>query len=335
MSPTASGGSNARKSEARDLAARTGMKYTAALATVTRSDPPRQPRARWQLTEEVRDFFGGVGWHGVGYPDLYEWLDGLDPRFECDWCAEPADADVQECSIQLVVTRYDPDRSPRTEMLGVNKHHAACRPSGVSWLVPAGQFDPHHLALPASVRPDIAGEYVIDAWPLLYHDNGGPLPVLVVIATVVEDHGQGAGCWLTELEMWLRDHGFTTPDMDEDPEDDDGPQGWALRIETASSLKLTPRWLALRTGPATLGAAPGHFFLGGVDGLDDNWVAAAHSRGRVLVYAGPLPAYGQAPELPEKIDADALDELMENGLLLAGMVPLAADHEHAPEGVDR
>jgi|SRR5450759_4076466 len=103
---------DARKKRARDLARRTGMKYTAALRHVTTTAGPREPRYRWVLTDEVRAFFAGATRHGAYFEDLYDWLDRLSPEYECDWCAEPGDARTRDSSIQLAVTAYDPDLSP-------------------------------------------------------------------------------------------------------------------------------------------------------------------------------------------------------------------------------
>lgn len=84
---------NARKAQARRLAARTGMPYTAALRQVVRSAEPWQPQHWWVLTDDVRDWLSGESWRGIGYHDLYAWLDNeVSPTFECDWCGEPGDA---------------------------------------------------------------------------------------------------------------------------------------------------------------------------------------------------------------------------------------------------
>lgn len=66
-SSATSGRHTARKQAARELAGRTGMKYTEAL----RHGAQRTPR--W----------------------------GLDPVYECDWCAEHGDAREVDSSIRL------------------------------------------------------------------------------------------------------------------------------------------------------------------------------------------------------------------------------------------
>src|SRR6516162_5797738 len=83
----------ARKNAARDLHDRTGMPYAAALRHVTRTEGPWQPRHRWIITDDLRDWIDGRTWRGVGYPDLRAWLDNeVSPAFDCDWCDEPGDA---------------------------------------------------------------------------------------------------------------------------------------------------------------------------------------------------------------------------------------------------
>jgi len=78
-SSTTSGRHTARKQAARELAGRTGMKYTEALRHVSDTGAQRTSRWRWVLTDEVRRFFAGDGWRNVQIENLYDWLDGLDP----------------------------------------------------------------------------------------------------------------------------------------------------------------------------------------------------------------------------------------------------------------
>jgi hypothetical protein len=306
---------NARKAAARDLAARTGLKYTAALAIVTPSDPPRQPRARWILTDFQRAFFAGEGWHG-GHPgvDLYDWVDGLKTSFECDWCAEDADATAEDCTLQLIMAGYDPDLSPTTGMLTVKKHHARCRPTGpfgsldsIVWCVPVDiPTGPYEVALPATAKPDVAGEFAITAVPLLPDDPDVPA-MLVLLATLTEDHGVGAEPWHNELQLALEDAGFTHHDVEHE-----GDPGWSVRIVTDYPAEA-PRWLAVRTTPPRPGVQPHHLFLGALD-LSDEWVARARAAQQVLVCAGVT--FGD--DMPEV----NLFGLLQDGTLLARLLPV-------------
>lgn len=320
MTTASNNAGNAARRAARDLVSRTGMKYTAALATITRTVPPRAPRARWQLMDEVRDYFHGRGWHGVWYVGLYDWLDRLATRFDCRACGEPVNAEVEDASVELVVAAYDPDLSPRTTQVTTRTYHAACRASGVNWLTPPVPRGPYRFLLPANNRPTVEGEFETTLWPLVRTGAKEPAAVLVVIANVTDDHGEGPGSWLEELASWLRDEGLDEPFLVE-KEEEFGPQDWALRITPEDPGARTPGWLALRTSPPTTGQRPTYFALT-TRALAPEWIAAARARGRVLLYTGPLPQSGKAPILPETITSEDLDELVEDALLLAGWVPL-------------
>jgi hypothetical protein len=318
---------NARKSAAHDLAERTGMKYTDALVVVTPADSPRQPRDRWQLTDELRAFFAGQGWRGVAYGDLYDWVDGLRTRFECDWCYDDVDARTEDASLELVVAGYDPDLSPQTGMLTCKKYHARCKPSKLSWAFPVPDLltEPYGIELPASAKPEMAGEFKITARPVL-HDEPDVPAMLLLTATVTEDHGQGAAAWINELGFFFGANGFASPDSllvsDEEPEQ------WSVRIATNYPSSGVPQWLGVRTGPLKVGQAPNHFFLGMVD-LPEQWVAKARTDGEVLVCFGSRTEYGEVVELVEELGADELIELIDDHAVIARSLPIA--DEHRPE----
>jgi len=89
-----------RKNDARELADRTGMSYSAAVHHFARISSPWQPRHRWIITDDLRDWIDGKTWRGVGYPDLRAWLDNeVSPAFDCDWCDEPGDAREEDCCL--------------------------------------------------------------------------------------------------------------------------------------------------------------------------------------------------------------------------------------------
>lgn len=325
---TTSGRHTARKQAARELAGRTGMNYTEALRHVSDTGAQRTPRWRWVLTDEVSRFFAGEGWRNVQIENLYDWLDGLDPVYECDWCAEHGDAREVDSSIRLVVAAYDPDLSPVTGILFSYKHHATCKPSMISWAAPVDvPRGPHRIALPASSKPEIVGEFAITATAVVRADdemdgNAEPSAELVLTIEVVEDHGQGVLPWLTELGLTLNSDGFGHPDSLITNHGND----WALRIATDYPSSLAPQWIALRTGPAGDGTAPTHFYLGALD-LPANWIELARHHGQVLLCFGPFPQAGELVELPGQLDAADLDELVDDGVFIVGWVQVTADNQ--------
>lgn len=309
---TTSGGTGrhtARKNAARELAARTGMPYTAALRQVAQAAEPRQPRNRWVLTDDVRAWFAGQGWRGAGYPNLYDWLDTeVKPTYECDWCAEPGDAREADSSISLVITAYDPDLSPFTGHMATHKYHAACKPSSIAWIhradIPSG---PQRISLPATMKPDVAGEFDLDVRPVLatHYEDQTKQAVLLVTARVVEDHDQGARPWLSELELHLNGEGFGHPDSLTISSGND----WSLRIVTGYPSSLAPQWIALRTGHAENGT-PRHLVLCALD-LPTEWVEVARRDGQVAVVLGPCTAHWDIAPVPGNL-MDELDDLIDD-----------------------
>ncbi len=324
MSTDASDGRHtARKNAARDLHDRTGMPYAAALRHVTRADNPWQPRHRWIVTDDLRDWIDGRTWRGAGYPDLRAWLDNeVSPAFDCHWCDEPGDAREEDCFIELLISKYDPDIQPATMHVGTHKFHARCKPlrdasplfghagaggmSSIAWLrkvdIPSG---PQRIGLPASHKPDVAGEFDLEARALIApgwwygHDHTGQA-MLLVTARVAEDHGQGARAWLTELELHLNGEGLGHPDAMEG-----GECGWALRIDTGD-----PQWIALRTGQHE-GGTPRHLLLSALD-LPGGWAEAAYRDGHVTVAIGACTAHwDDVTPVPGDL-ADELDDLLES-----------------------
>lgn len=297
----------ARKNAARELAGRTGMKYTAALRHLAR-DTQRQPVHRWILTDELRAWFAGNGWRNAYYGDLYDWVDGLDPSYDCDWCGEPGDARKIASSIKIVTTAYDPDLSPTTVHLATYKYHAACKPSTITF---AHQIDipalPQRIELPASASPDIAGEFELEAQPILTGDlaEETPQPLLLVTARVIDDQGEGAAPWLNELRLNLSSQGLGNPGREIDE-----PDGWSVRIATDYPSTLSSEWIAVRTPHSTPGD-PHHLLLAAMD-LPPDWVAAARSTGQVAVVLGPCSAHWSDPQvsigrLSDDLEDQALD----------------------------
>lgn len=312
----------AHKQRAKNLSERTGMKHVDALATVDLAHNPPQPPHRWVLSDDIRAFAAGEGWHGIYFEPFYDVLNRLKVRFECDWCAEDADARTEDCTIQIVVGKYDPDLSPVTPWLSTKKFHARCQPSKVAWAVRVpergGSYD---IALHATAKPDMHGEFALTARPMQSELDREVPPILFITAKVTEDHGQGAAPWINELEFFLRAHGFTHPDGFGWTEEDE-PDEWSLRIVT--DFDNNPTWIALRMTPPTLAEAPDHLFLGQLrDSItytnlpstsppfDEDWTCAAHAAGKVLVVFGPLTVKGQLPDVDmDKLTTEQLDDLL-------------------------
>ncbi|MGN2642243.1 hypothetical protein ACTD5D_39970 [Nocardia takedensis] len=338
----------ARKEAARALAARTGMPYQAALNQIAQNAEPREPRHRWILTEEVRRWFTGEQWRGVGYPNLYDWLDGLEPVYHCRWCDEPGDARTVDSSIALRITAHDPDLSPTTSHIATSKFHAACKPSAIQWLhrvdIPSG---PQTVALPAIAKPEMAGEFELTARALLNtgrdeQDTEWSQAMLLITTRVTQDHGQSIRAWLCELELYLRDHGFGHPDSVFTGETD-----WALRICTDHPSTIAPQWIAMRTNRPENGAFD-HLLLSALD-LPTEWTAAARRDKQVAVVVGPCTTHwndtdGVSGELvfdlaeidppgPDArcgcaaLTADHVDELVDDGAYVVGVVELAPDQQ--------
>lgn len=308
---TGSGRHTARKNAARALAAETGISYTAALRQVTLVHNDRQPRHRWILTDDVRAWFAGDGWRGVQYADLYDWLDHeVQPTYDCDWCAEPGDARTVNSSIALTIAAFDPDLSPATAHLFTHKYHATCKPSAIRWAyaspmtIPTG---PQLMGLPSSVRPDQSGELELDARPLVLagDDEHVDQAALLLTARVVDDLGQGVAPWLTEFELFLRQHGFDHPGSLEDTD----VAEWSLRVE---SLQET-QWIALRTATAADGSVRG-LLLSALD-LPAAWVELARRDQQVMVVAGPCTCHWDEPGVGVGVIGDeVLEDCSDAGL---------------------
>jgi hypothetical protein len=315
----------ARKNDARDLAARTGMSYSAAVHHFARTSTPWEPRYRWIITDDLRDWIDGRTWRGVGYPDLRAWLDDeVSPVFDCHWCDEPGDAREEDCCIELLISEYDPDLQPTTEHLSTHKFHARCKPardaspmfgragasgsSSIAWLrkaiIPTG---PQRIALPASMKPEISGEFDLTARALLApgRDGEDDASVLLVTARVAEDHGQGARPWLTELQLHLNSEGLDHPDSLGRAE-----CGWSLRIATGYSTGRTPDWIALRLSQEG-GEGLRHLLLCSVD-MPEGWADTARRSGRAIVVIGPCTAHwDNVAGIPGEV-ADEFDDLRED-----------------------
>lgn len=300
---------NARKSQARALQARTGMPYAAALRQIVLAAEPWEPKYRWVLTDDVRAWLSGESWRGIGYNDLYAWLDNeVTPTFECDWCYEPCDARETDSSISLIITAYDPDVAPFTQHISTKKYHATCKPSSIAWVtradIPSG---PQYLGLPAGAKPDMVGEFELDAHALLDTDpeDSTQHAMLLLTAHVVEDHGQGVFSWLTELELYLGSEGVgRVHELDEDAE-----TGWALRIAT-DAAGTRPPWIAIRTGHGEGDdGTPHHLLLCELD-LPDGWAQAARRAGHIDVAVGPCTRHWDNAPVPEDL-ADEIAELLE------------------------
>jgi hypothetical protein len=206
--------------------------------------------------------------------------------------------------------------------VGTKKLHAQCKPlrdaspmfgragaegTSIAWLrradIPSG---PQRIGLPASAKPEVAGEFDLEARALLTpgwwygRDHTGQAMLLVTVR-VIEDHGQGARPWLTELELYLNSEGLGHPDSMEG-----GECGWALRVVTGNRP-----WIALRTGQGEDGTLQ-HLLLQELD-LPGGWAEAASRDGRVTVAIGPCTAHWDdvTPGAPDDL-AEEIDDLRES-----------------------
>jgi hypothetical protein len=369
----------ARKNDARDLAARTGMPYAAALRHVTEMAQPWQPRHRWLITPDLRDWLDGKTWRGVSGVNLRAWLDDeVSPVYECRWCDEPGDARTADSALELLITEYDPDMQPATlQVGGPRKFHAACKqpsdespmrggpkpgpyvPSSIAWLrqvdIPSG---PQRIGLPATAKPDMSGEFDLEARAILapawegeeWGDDGGVTShperaVLLVTARVTEDHGQGAGPWLTELQLSLLGEGLVHADSMAGSDCD-----WQLRVVTGYGSGMARQWIALRTGRDEQRGRWRHLLLSALD-MPAGWAEAARHDGHVTIVIGPCTAHwdgaldGDLEDLADVLERSPLvtpaaaaagcacavltpehvAELAESGSFVGAEVPVAAE----------
>ncbi|MFI6603732.1 hypothetical protein ACIBHX_46515 [Nonomuraea sp. NPDC050536] len=314
--------------------------YQVALAAIREDWRRLDSELRYVLSDEVQAFMRGQGWRGVSLDDVEDmrsWLANRTPTYVCEWCGDDGDARQEQTTLQIIATGYDPDLSPLTRMVGSKRNHARCAPSQLSWIYPIDlPRDPVGIRVPASARPEMEGEFAITAHPVLLPaepDAERPAtrePALLIRIEVTQDHGQGAAAWLAELEMQLWE-----PDGFDDPmEATEVAEGWSVRIVRGWPSTLAPQWLAVRTSEPQDGQQPDHLYLGALD-VPDAWVEAVRGRQQLLLLIGPRPMYGAAPVIDEQVSDDQLAEFMEEGVLLAGYVPLELDERDGQPGAGR
>jgi hypothetical protein len=185
---------------------------------------------------------------------------------------------------------------------------AGAEGTSIAWLrkvmdIPAG---PQRIARPASMKPEVSAEFDLTARTLLApgRDGEDDAPVLLVTVRVVEDHGQGAGPWLTELQLHLNSEGLDHPDSLGRAE-----CRWSLRIVTGYSSGRTPDWIALRLGQEEA-KGPRHLLLCSVD-MPQGWAEAATRSGRATVVIGPCTAHwDDVAGIPGEV-ADEFDDRRE------------------------
>ncbi|MGW4639633.1 hypothetical protein ACWEN6_13950 [Sphaerisporangium sp. NPDC004334] len=319
---------------ARRRQAQTGESYQDALAAL-RADWQRFGQLRYVLSDDVTRFFRGVGWRGISVDNMRDHrsvLANWAPVYECGTCGDDGDVRAEDTSLQLHVASYDPDLSPVTALLASERHHARCAPSRVVWAV---QIDiphgPNKMALPASARPEVEAELAITARPVMlrYHDPElPPAPAFLVSAEVTEDHGVGAGPWLSELALalWMP-AGFEDVmvfEFDELMITASADPGWSVRVVQGYPSALTPQWAAVRMTEPTEGEEPHHLFLGPVD-VPAEWAAAAAGRDEILLLVGPDRGDLEVPKVPTHPTDDELRDLVEAGVLSGAFVPFTLD----------
>lgn len=299
--------------DADDLVRRTGMPLDEAVSTVTVVNDRREFAHRWVLTDELRNWIHGEGWHGLWFDDLYGLIDRLDPDYVCDWCAEDGDARREDSTVEFIVTAYDPDLSPQTHHIATKKFHARCKAGGITWARPVLEAsEPCVVSLPSSARPDLEGEFVITARPFLSADPDMP-PVLFLSAEVEGPEDMWAP-WINEVDLVLRNEGF----CEANSWPLESPPPWSLRVMVEGPQLGGKPWLGLRTGPLPVGDTPFYLFVGepallreDVDPGIEAWAERAHGDGQVLVAFGPTTAYNTVPVLDlAALAAEEVEDLL-------------------------
>lgn len=309
--------------------------YQEALAAIRAAWARLDDDLKYVLSDDVQAFMRGEGWRGVtldDVEDLRSWLANRNPVYLCEWCSEDGDARREDTSLHLIVSAYDPDLSPVTGMIASKRYHARCQPSKLVSItrvdIPRG---PRLAALPSHVLPEVEAEIAIRVQPVIVpapfdfelEDLDDPQvtePALLITAEVTDDRGQGAGPWLTELEhaVW-RPAGF-----DELMATAHTEPGWSVRVVDGHPSGVSPQWVAIRMSDPEEGSEPNHLYLGGVD-LPGEWSQAVRGQEKLLLLAGPLQIAGEAPEIPLKVDAAELVELLEEGVVLAAYAPVGVE----------
>ncbi|GAA3026833.1 hypothetical protein [Streptosporangium longisporum] len=315
--------------EVRDRVRRTGEKYREALAVI------RSGR-RFVLAEDVERFLAGEGLRGVPRDDVVDKelvLSGMRDRtvYECSTCGDPGDAGVEDITVQLVVTRYDPDLSPATTLLELRFNHARCAPSKVRWV---NERDvsraPAHTTMCLGDESGVQGRFAIAPRPVMVPPDvrldprGTPEPALLITVEVTEDHGHGAPAWLSRPEriLWLPagfGERFTEATV---------RPGWSVRLVQGDHDGLAPDWVAVRVKePVREDEPPGHLYLG-VLGIPAAWaeaLSATGARDRILVLVGPRPLRREDPLVAEEFEPGRPGEPLEDGAFLGAFLPFVHD----------
>lgn len=315
--------------EVRDRIKRTGEKYQEALAVI------RDGR-RFIFADDVERFLAGEGRRGISHDEAVDkelLLAGWRNRTvcECYACGNPGDARAEDITIQLVVTGYDPDLSPATKLLELRYNHARCAPSKLMWV---NRRDISHAPARTTMRLGdgslVGGTFAITPRPVMLPPDarlarhGAPEPALLITVEVTEDHGHGAGAWLSKLErsFWLpAGFGERFAEASVKP-------GWSVRLVQGYHDSFAPDCVAIRVAePFRDDEPPGHLYLGALD-IPAGWaeaLSATGTRDRILVLVGPRALKCEVPLVPEEFEPGRLGELLEGGAFLGACLPFIHD----------
>ncbi|MEU9837181.1 hypothetical protein AB0D67_37070 [Streptosporangium sp. NPDC048047] len=314
--------------QVRDRIKRTGERYQEALAVI------RDGR-RFIFADDVERFLAGEGRRGVSHDEVVDKelvLAGIRDRtvYACHTCGDSGDARTEDITIQLVVTRYDPDLSPATELLELRYNHARCAPSA---LIRVNRRDvshaPAHTTMCLGDESGVEGRFAITPRPVMVppgvlDPRSAPEPALMITVEVTDDHGRGATTWLSKLErsLWLPagfgEH-FTEAAV---------RPGWSVRLVQGDLNGLVPNWVAVRVAePSAEDEPPGHLFLGALD-IPVAWseaLSATGVRDRILVLVGPRAPECEVPLVPVEPEPGLLGGPLKDGAFLGAYLPFIHD----------
>ncbi|MGW5688990.1 hypothetical protein [Nonomuraea sp. NPDC003754] len=322
----------------------TGEPYQDALAYIREAWQRLDRDLHYVLSGDVEAFMRGVGWRGTSLDeveDMRAWFGNLKPTYGAAGAAKTATpaATTPRCNSSPPPTTRTCTRSPGSSAPGATTPVSAVQGHmGAAGGRPAG---PRVVTLEASARPEIEAEITRSAQPVVVpglfdfeledlDDPEATEPALLISAVVTDDRGQGAGPWLTELELAVwRPAGFDLPLASAQAE-----PGWSVRVvDGYYSSTLAPQWVAVRMSDPEEGHEPHHLYLGAID-IPEAWREAVRAHERLLLLVEPLQSGGTVPEIAEKIDPAQLVELFEEGALLAAYVPVELDEREATAGHD-
>ncbi|GAT68981.1 hypothetical protein PS9374_04646 [Planomonospora sphaerica] len=276
-----------------------------------------EPAIRYVVSAETAAFLAGEGMHGIGPSEpgsLNRHLTDLLPTYACGTCGAPGDAYADTTALHVLVAAYEPDLSPITEVLNLSRHHARCAPPQLRWkhvaYLTAGA---QQVLVPAGRHHEPAAECTLTLHPLIlanpFDTTGLAEPVLLIAASVLQDHGRGTPYWLNQMEhKWWRPDGFTDHPVRGFAAD------WTIRIEDGTRSQDS-QWIAVRYGTDHAGDPVG--LCAAALELPQPWLDLVRDRQELLVLVGPITVAGQADSLPPDLAPRQIAAMIADGSLIA------------------